>query len=69
MTPSDATVSKPKLISIVAPFYNEGEVIEPFFETICSALDEIRNMRFEVICVDDGSTDDTLAKLIALVQR
>jgi glycosyltransferase involved in cell wall biosynthesis len=36
---------------------------------IRSALDETFEMRFEVICVDDGSSDDTLAKLIALVQR
>jgi len=69
VTSAGATACKPKLISIVAPFYNEGEVIESFFSTIRSALDEIPNMRFEVICVDDGSSDDTLTKLIALVQR
>lgn len=58
-----------KLVSIVAPFFNEGEGVEEFYREICRALPEISDIRFEMICVDDGSTDDTLSRLLALVER
>lgn len=58
-----------KLISVVAPFYNEGEGVECFYEAISKIFDQIPSVDFEVVCVDDGSRDDTLVKLIALVDR
>ena len=54
-----------KLVSIVAPFYNEGEVVESFYWAIRGILDGLPDTRFEVICVDDGSRDDTLQKLVS----
>lgn len=60
---------KRKLVSIVVPFYNEVEGIEYFYESIISAVDKISDVRFEVVCVDDGSSDDSLTKLIALSER
>ena len=60
---------KPKLISIVVPFYSETEGIEYFFESIISVVDQIPDIGFEVVCVDDGSSDDSLTKLIALLER
>ena len=32
-------------------------------------LDGVPDIRFEVICVDDGSRDDTLQRLLALIDR
>lgn len=58
-----------KLVSIVVPFYNEGEGVERFYKAICPIFDQVPNASFEVVCVDDGSCDDTLKKLIALVDR
>ena len=58
-----------KLVSIVAPFYNEGEAVELFTDTLSVVLDGVANIRFEIICVDDGSRDDTLSRLISLVDR
>ncbi len=58
-----------KLISIVAPFYNEVEGVEYFYQAICSIFNQILGFDFEVVCVDDGSRDDTLKKLIELVDR
>ncbi len=58
-----------KFISIVAPFYNEGEVVEFFYNAISPILNQIPDVTFEVVCVDDGSGDDTLEKLISLVGR
>lgn len=60
-------IAQGKLISIVVPFYNESEGIHDFYEAICCVLDRVPNFRFEVVCVDDGSRDDTLKKLIAIV--
>lgn len=54
---------RPK-ISIVAPFFNEGDGVRLFYEAIRPMLDSMPDIDFEVVCVDDGSRDDTLAKLI-----
>ncbi|WP_270183763.1 glycosyltransferase family 2 protein [Acidocella sp. MX-AZ03] len=57
------------LISLVVPCYNESEAIAPFAATIIPLLEAIPETQWEIICVDDGSKDDTLAQLIALAQR
>ena len=53
----------------MAPFYNEGEAVKSFYQTLSIVLDGVANIRFEIICVDDGSRDDTLSRLISLVER
>lgn len=58
---------KNKLVSIIAPFYNESHGVDHFYQSITSKLDKIKNFNFEIVCVDDGSSDDTLKKLVALV--
>jgi glycosyltransferase involved in cell wall biosynthesis len=58
-----------KLVSIVVPFYNEEEAVEPFYRALCDVLDDITDTGFEIICVDDGSSDDTLQRLIFLVDH
>ncbi|BBB91623.1 MAG TPA: glycosyltransferase family 2 protein [Methylomusa anaerophila] len=52
-----------KKISVLVPMYNEMNSIEPFFERLLSSLGKI-NYDYEVICVNDGSTDNTLEMLI-----
>src|SRR3546814_7615913 len=51
-------------ISIVAPFYNKGESVSHFRDALCSVLDRLPDFEMEVVCVDDGSRDDTLARLV-----
>jgi len=58
--------NKPKLISIVAPFYNESEGVDLFYQAITRLMDRLPSYSFEVVCVDDGSRDDTLVRLVAL---
>lgn len=67
MVPTQRRPDSKKLVSIVAPFYNETEGIEHFYKAIISVLEAATEVDFEIVCVDDGSRDDTLAKLIALV--
>ncbi len=49
-----------KLLSVVAPVYNEDATIEEFYARVCSALD---GLQFEIVLVDDGSTDQSDAEL------
>jgi len=61
--------NKPKLISIVAPFYNESEGVDLFYQAITRLMDRLPSYSFEVVCVDDGSRDDTLVRLVALAEK
>jgi glycosyltransferase involved in cell wall biosynthesis len=57
-------VSKP-LISLVVPFYNEEGAIDRFFGAVVPVLESIEGIRFEIVCINDGSHDRTLDQLIA----
>ena len=50
------------MISILCPFYNEESSIGIFFETIILVMENIGD-DFEIVCVNDGSTDNTLHEL------
>ena len=52
------------LISIVCPMYNESAVIDTFLTAILAVLEPLPD-EYEIVCVNDGSTDDTLEKLLA----
>lgn len=46
-------------ISVIVPIYNCEEYIEPLFSSLLAQ----DNVAFEIIAVNDGSTDDSLLKL------
>lgn len=52
------------LLSLVVPFYNEEEMIGQFFDRVIPTLEAIPGIRFEIVCVNDGSRDRTLQQLI-----
>ncbi|MCZ4498604.1 MAG: csbB1 [Marmoricola sp.] len=54
-------------LSIVVPCYNEGEVIDQLVATLPGVLDEL-DRKWEVLLVDDGSSDDTLERMRAIHQ-
>lgn len=49
---------KPQLISIVAPAYNESDVLHQFYTRVNQDLENI-NIDIEIIYINDGSHDDT----------
>ena len=57
-----------KLISIVTPVYNEAHSIDVFLERLIETLAGV-SYRWEVICVNDGSTDASLAKVTTWAER
>lgn len=63
----DSTVNtyKIKKLSLVVPFFNEQLNVKIFFEKVDAVLFSLKERyEFEVICVNDGSKDDTLAELL-----
>jgi len=54
---------QPVILSIVCPFFNEEEVVDLFIDKIHQTLNRL-DLAFEIICINDGSLDRTLEKLI-----
>lgn len=55
-------------LSIVVPFYNEADNVEPLHRELDAALAELPG-GVEFVYVDDGSADDTGARLLGLAKR
>lgn len=53
------------VLSIVVPTYNEAQNVEPFYARMKQVLDQLGEP-YEIICVNDGSADNTLEKLLEL---
>jgi len=53
------------VISVVVPVYNEAPSLQQLVEEVSAALDDLGE-EWEVVVVDDGSTDDTFATLTRL---
>ncbi len=48
----DTPVRAPTLLSVVAPVYNEEELVEAFVTRACAA---VADYTFELVLVNDGS--------------
>lgn len=51
------------VLSVVVPCYNEEPNLDYLFERLTSVLDPL-NLKYEIVCVNDGSRDYTLKYLI-----
>ena len=49
----------PETLSIIIPAYNEGGIIDNSIARVLQVLDEQEHYEWELILVDDGSSDGT----------
>src|SRR5437763_1144963 len=56
------------LLSVVVPVKDERENVRPLFERVRDALDSGKCGPWELVLVDDGSTDGTFAELEAVAR-
>ncbi|MGU7776360.1 glycosyltransferase family 2 protein [Burkholderia sp. MR1-5-21] len=56
------------LVSLVVPFHNEEAVVDAFFREVKTVLLSIPDADYEIVCVNDGSTDATLERLLAFCE-
>jgi len=68
MSDAENTQTK-KLISIVTPTYNEEENIEELYEEIRRSISEIKDYNFEIIVIDNDSSDNTQEILRNIAKR
>jgi glycosyltransferase involved in cell wall biosynthesis len=62
------TDSRP-LISVVLPSYNDRDIIRPYYEAITRTLDADERFAYELIYVDDGSSDGSQATLETIAEQ
>jgi len=55
-----------KNISVIIPIFNEESSIEPLYREIVNSLSNISD-RYEIIFIDDGSTDSSLTNINNLI--
>ena len=53
------------MISVIIPFYNEHQLVVPMVNTVRNVLQKLQH-DFEIIAVDDGSSDNSLELLSSL---
>ncbi|MFC7461592.1 glycosyltransferase family 2 protein [Hydrogenophaga defluvii] len=51
-------------ISIVIPCFNEAQALDQLFDRLDQALAAVEGATFEIVCVNDGSRDNTLTRLL-----
>jgi polyisoprenyl-phosphate glycosyltransferase len=51
-------------VSVIVPFLNESENVRPLISAIRSFRSRHPSVSYEFIFVDDGSTDDSIAKIV-----
>ncbi len=56
------------MISVITPVFNEESLVEKLIEKIFAALKNTNEL-FEIVCVNDGSTDNTMALLLRLKEK
>ena len=60
---STALTTRALRVSVAVPAFNEAEVLPEFLRRVCAVLDGLRGGPHELLIVDDGSSDDTVAIL------
>ena len=67
--PGEPSGSRRARLAVVAPCYNEEDGIQAFYGELKSVLQRLDRYDYEIIFIDDGSTDATLSILNGLAAR
>ncbi|NFV80269.1 glycosyltransferase family 2 protein [Magnetospirillum aberrantis] len=63
MTNSSASPFSPPILSLVVPMFNEAGNLDGLFDRLAQVLGGL-DASYEIVCVDDGSSDDTVARVV-----
>jgi glycosyltransferase involved in cell wall biosynthesis len=53
-------------LSLVVPCYNESETVSFFIDRVTKVFDKYDEIKLDIVFINDGSTDKTLMRLLAL---
>lgn len=56
-------------VSLIVSMYNEEESLKAFFEEIEKVMRKIPEYSYEIVCIDDGSTDKTYSMLCQYAKK
>jgi len=56
-------------LSLVVPVFNESETVSIFTDTVKVIFSKHTNVKLDIIFINDGSSDDTLSRLLALQKQ
>jgi len=56
------------MYSVIIPVFNEEENVMPLYKELKEVLSNL-SKEFEIIFIDDGSTDDSLSKLLSMIEQ
>ncbi|HEX6943390.1 MAG TPA: glycosyltransferase family 2 protein [Gemmatimonadaceae bacterium] len=69
MPMDDRSSSAMRLVSVVVPVFNEQESIDRFYDRTTAVLGALEGLSWEIVFVEDGSTDGSFARLSELAAR
>jgi len=58
-----------RTLSLIFPCYNKQENIGILYERVCETINELKQYEFELIFVNDCSSDETFGKLNAVCEK
>jgi glycosyltransferase involved in cell wall biosynthesis len=56
-------------LSLVVPVFNESETVSLFTDRVKAVFGKFNDIKLEIIFINDGSSDDTLARLLELQKQ
>ncbi|CAA7620398.1 glycosyltransferase family 2 protein [Magnetospirillum sp. UT-4] len=59
----EAAAATTPVLSLVVPMFNESANVDGLFARLAGVLADI-GVTYEIVCVDDGSRDDTVARVV-----
>lgn len=61
--------SRAGLVSVIVPVFNEEEGLRTFHHRLCGVLSSVRKVQWEILYVNDGSTDRTLKQILGFMSE